>query len=98
MNNTPFETAYEELKALGLVLQKAPGQYRVNFRHGTKVTEFLTDDLEAALQQRREMAKHPTPPSEPPLGPMRPRSLRRAFMYSHNNRVAARRRKRKGQG
>ena len=94
MNNpTAFQTALDELKALGLVLQKAPGQYRVNFRNGTEATEYLTDDLESALAKGREMAAQPPPPPAPPLGPTGPRSSRRGVMYRHNRKIAARRRR-----
>jgi hypothetical protein len=91
MNSTPFQIACDELKALGLVLQQAPGHYRVNFRNGTEATEYLTDDLQAAIERGREMAAQPAPAQAPPLGPTGPRSSRRAFMYRHNKRIAARR-------
>lgn len=94
MNNpTAFQTASDELRALGLVLQKAPGQYRVNFRQGTETTEYLTDDLETALAQGRKMAAQPPPPAEPPLGPTGPRRSNRGKMYRHNRKIAARRRR-----
>jgi hypothetical protein len=91
MNTTPFQTACEKLKALGLVLQQAPGHYLVNFRNGTTDTEYQTENLDDALQRGKEMAAQPSPAREPPLGPTGPRSKTRAFMYSHNKRVAARR-------
>ncbi len=99
MNTTPFQIACEKLKALGLVLQQAPGHYRLNFRNGTTDTEYQTEDLDDALQRAREMAAQTPPAREPPIGPTGPRSKRRAFMYSHNKRVAARRtRKRSAKG
>jgi len=91
MNTTRFQIACEKLKALGLELQQAPGHYLVNFRNGTTATEYQTEDLEDALQRGCEMAAQTPPAREPPLGPTGPRSKRRAFMYSHNKRVAARR-------
>jgi len=97
MNTTPYEKAFAELRKLGLVLQQAPGHYRVNFRHGTAATEYQTEDLFDALKQGRAMALNPPPPPEPPPGPTKARSRRRAFMLSHNNRVEARRRKRRAQ-
>lgn len=95
MNTTLLEKISEELRALGLQLQQAPGHYRVNFRHGTTATEYQTEDLWDALEQGRAMAQNPPPPPEPPPGPTKARSRRRAFMLSHNNRVEARRRKRR---
>lgn len=93
MDSTPFQAAFDELKALGLVLCEEPGQYRVNFRNGTARTEYRTDDLQAAVAQGRKMATQPPPPTEPPLGPTGPRSTRRGFMYQHNRKLAARRRR-----
>jgi hypothetical protein len=95
MNTTPFQAAFDELKALGLILQQEPGQYRVNFHNGSARTEYRTDDLHAAVTQGRKMAAHPPPPAEPPLGPTGPRSTRRGFMYRHNRKLAARRRRKK---
>jgi hypothetical protein len=91
MNSTPFQTAFDELKALGLTLVQEPGQYRVNFRNGKAATEYATDDLQDAITQGREMAEQGPPPTELPLGPTGPRSTRRGFMYRHNRKLAARR-------
>src|SRR6185437_2784366 len=98
MNTTPYQKAFDELRALGLILQQAPGHYRVNFRNGSAATEYQTDDLLDALEQGRVMASNPSQPPEPPPGPTRARSRRRAFMLAHNNRVEARRRKRREKG
>ncbi len=99
MNTTPYQKAFDELRKLGLVLQQAPGHYRVNFRNGTIATEYQTEDLQDALQQGRVMAAQPPPLPDPPLGPTGPRSRRKAFMYAHNRRDAARRsRKRQAAG
>lgn len=95
MNTTPFDIAFNELRKLGLVLQQAPGHYRVNYRHGTTATEYQTEDLFDALEQGRAMALNPPPRPEPPPGPTKARSRRRAFMLAHNNRFEARRRKRR---
>jgi hypothetical protein len=85
-----FQTVADELRTLGLVLERAPGEYRVNFPHGTADTEYITDDLQDALDRGREMAKNPPPLPEVPLGPMG-RRTRRGDMYKHNRAVAARR-------
>lgn len=95
---TSYEKACHELRALGLVLQQAPGHYRVNFRNGTRATEYQTEDLGDALRQGRVMASDRPELPEPPLGPTGSRFRRRAFMIAHNNRIAARRRKRKLKG
>jgi len=91
MNSTPFQDAFDELKALGLILSQEPGQYRVNFRNGMARTEYTTDDLQDAITQGRKMGANPPPPTEPPLGPTGPRASRRGFMYRHNRKDAARR-------
>lgn len=93
MNSTPFQVAFAELKALGLILSQEPGQYRVNFRNATARTECTTDDLQAAIRRGREMAVQGPPQTEPPLGPTGPRSSHRGFMYRHNRKLAARRRR-----
>ena len=93
MNTTPFQIASAELRALGLVLQQAPGHYRVNFRNGRAETAYTTDDLQSAVTRGREMAASPPQSPEPPLGPTGPRSTRRGFMYRHNRNIAARRRR-----
>ena len=95
MKATPYQKAFDELRALGLVLQQAPGHYRVNFRHGTTATEYQTDDLFDAVEQGRIMALNPPPPPDPPPGRTRSRSPGKAVMFAHNNRVEARRMKRR---
>jgi hypothetical protein len=97
MNSTPFQAAFDELKALGLTLLQEPGQYRVNFRNGKALSEYTTDDLQDAITQGREMAEQGPPPTELPLGPTGPRFTRRGFMYRHNRKDAARRRRRQSQ-
>ena len=95
MKTTPLETISQELRALGLQLQHGGGEYRVNFRNASAATEYRTDDLFEALEQGRMMAANPHILPDPPLGPTGPRSRRKAFMYSHNKRIAARRGKRR---
>jgi hypothetical protein len=85
-----FQSACDELNKLGLELHRAPGEYRVNFPHGTPGTDYITDDLQDALTRGREMAERPPPFELPPLGPMG-RRTRRGDMYKHNRSVAARR-------
>jgi len=98
MKTTLFQTVSGELRALGLVIQQAPGYYSVNFRNGSEATEYQTENLDDALHRGKEMAAHSPPLPEPPLGPTGSRSRRRAIMIAHNNRIAARRRKKKAAG
>jgi hypothetical protein len=90
MTAAPFQTACHELKAIGIVLRKEPGLYRVNFRNGPAATEYVTDNLQDAIARGRDMAAQAPAPTAPPLGPMGPRS-RRGIMYRHNRKIAARR-------
>jgi hypothetical protein len=98
MTTAAFQAACDELRALGLLLRQSPGEYRVNFPHGTAATAYVTDDLQDALKRGREMAENPLPAPDAPLGPMG-RRTRRGDMYRHNRMVAAtRRRKRRRAG
>jgi hypothetical protein len=95
---TPFQIAYDELGALGLVLIQAPGEYRVNFHKGAEATEYRTDSLQDAVERGRVMALDPPPPPEPPIGPTGGGKSRRGQMYKHNRKLAARRRRRLEKG
>ena len=79
-------------------MKQAPGEYRVNFRNGRSATEYATDDLQDALQKGREMAAQPRPPSLPPLGQTGRRGTRRGQMYTHNKKIAAKRRRQAAKG
>jgi hypothetical protein len=97
MTEPAFRSAYRQLREIGVVISEAPGEYRVNFEHGNAATEFVSDDLQAAVDHGTNMAAgtHPSPPS-PPLGPLGPRSSRRSQMYRHNKAIAKARQKQKG--
>lgn len=90
---TLFKTARAELLSLGLVIEQAPGQYRVNFPDADETTAYVTDDLDDALNHGRAMASEPPPARLPPLGPTGPKASRRGVMYRHNRKLAAKRRK-----
>lgn len=92
MNDTPFQAACGALKKLGLSLRCGEGAYRVNYRGGSPVTEYVTDDLAEAVNHAREMAKEVPPLSDPPMGPTGGNASRRAIMYRHNRKLATRRR------
>lgn len=93
---TPFERARAELKALGVTLKQAPGEYHVGFSNGLIDIRYDAEDLDRAVAEGKLMAKHwvknATPP---PLGPMGAGSGRKAKMYRHNRKVAARQQKNK---
>lgn len=90
---TPFEQTFAELRKLGIILRAGAGEYRLNYQHGGPSTEIVVEELADAIQRGREMTEQ-TFEREAPLGPMGPRTARRTRMYSHNRKVAARRKKR----
>jgi hypothetical protein len=96
---TKFQEACATLRALGIVLEALPGEYRVNFKSGAAMTAYRTDDLDDALSVGLVMAKSPAAQTAPlpPLGPLGPRNSRRSEMYRHNKRLAARRAKKSKQ-
>jgi hypothetical protein len=51
-----FELAAAELRALGIILTRLPGEYRVNYRNGGGGTARLAEDLEQALVLGRALA------------------------------------------
>lgn len=85
-----FNAARDELKALGIVLSQAPGEYRVSFADAP-ASGYATENLDDALKHGRRMAETPPDPRPLPLGPTGPRSTRRGEMYKHNRKLAARR-------
>jgi hypothetical protein len=90
--STSLQEAVDRLRALGVALGIAPGEFVVNFGNGTPATEYRTDDLAAALEHGLEMGEAKGDP--PPLGPMGKGQIsKRARMYRHNRGIAARRRK-----
>jgi len=46
---TPFQTAADQVWALGQTLRRVPGGYIVNFRNGGASTEYQTEDLADAI-------------------------------------------------
>jgi len=90
---TPFQTAADQLWALGQTLRQVPGGYIVNFRNGGASTEYQTEDLGDAVSHARAVAADAPAPSLPPLGPTGSRPTRRGQMYKHNRKLAARRRR-----
>jgi hypothetical protein len=94
--STSFQEAADRLRALGVTLGIAPGEFIVNFRNGAPVTEYRTDDLADALEHGFQMGEAKAEP--PPLGPMGKGQIsKRARMYRHNRGIAARRRKTESQ-
>jgi len=87
-----FQWVAAELRPLGLEIQSAPGEYRVNYRQGGEATSYYTDDLADALATGRMMAEHAPAAPLPPLGPTGRRYSRRGTILLHNRKLAVRRR------
>lgn len=47
----------KEATAMGLVLTKTDGEYRINFKGGKEATAYYTDDLEDAMNTGKSMVK-----------------------------------------
>ena len=94
--STLFQEAAVRLRALGVILGIAPGEFVVNFHKGTPATEYRADNLDEAVEHGLEMGEAKADP--PPLGPMGKGQIsKRARMYRHNRGIAARRRKTESQ-
>ena len=85
-----FENARAELRQLGVTLEILPGEYRVSLAGVGEASAYYTDDLDDATRAGRAMAAN-KPQLLPPLGPTGRKNTRRAMMYRHNARLAARR-------
>ena len=93
-----FEIVAAELRALGITLQRLPGEYRVNFRNGGNATARMADDLDQALELGRVMAAdkaadQATTEKRPRRRwrrkRMTPKARRRRFILGHNRRLRA---------
>lgn len=90
---SPFELAAAELRALGIVLTRLPGEYRVNYRNGGDGTARLAEDLEQAVELGRALAADaPAPAARRGRRPLRmtPKAVRRRKIKAHNYRLRAR--------
>jgi hypothetical protein len=94
-----FELAYEELRALGIVLARLPGEYRVNVRNGSEKTARFADDLDEAVELGRAMAAEAVAASKPLRRKKRRRKIgtvKRAFARGGARRRRGPRRRREG--
>jgi hypothetical protein len=88
-----FELAAGELRALGIVLTRLPGEYRVNYRNGGDGTARLAEDT----SRRSSLAARSLPPrrrrpwrrGRRPLR-MTTKAVRRRKIKAHNYRLRAR--------
>jgi hypothetical protein len=92
---SPFDLAATELRALGIVLTRLPGEYRINYRNGGDGTARLAEDLEQAVELGRALAAD-APSTAVRCGrrrrPLRmtPKAVRRRVIKQHNRRLRAR--------
>jgi hypothetical protein len=83
------------LRALGIVLTRLPGEYRVNYRNGGDGAARLAENLDQAVELGRALAA--AAPATPvrkgrrrrPLR-MTPKAVRRRIIRQHNRRLRAR--------
>lgn len=88
-----FDEACAELRASGISLKRAPGEYIVS-RAKSMGASTAFESLDDAIQHGRALAaQNDSLRDLPPLGPTGKKS-RRAQMYRHNRRVAAKQKKR----
>lgn len=87
-----FEEAKAELRRFGMTLTIALGEYCVNYEGGTEATAYYTTDLDDALTTGRAMSQA-AHKAKPPLGPTGRRMSRKAMMFKHNRKIAAKRRR-----
>jgi hypothetical protein len=89
----------DELRARGVLITNRGGEWGVNVRGGTQVTEYLTDDLQEAFDHGRAMAAEqmtsPAPVQPPAIRrkwrkPMSASAQRRRMIRAHNHRMRAR--------
>jgi hypothetical protein len=103
-----YEAVAAELRRLGLTIRSPPGEYCVNFRHGSDKTARTSETLDEALEIGRAMAAEAaakrTTAKRPPRRKrwrkrMTPKARRRRFIRAHNRRVRAKaRRKQRDEG
>jgi hypothetical protein len=84
-----FELAARELRALGIVMTRLPGEYRVNFRTGTDATARTVETLDQALELGRTTAADAPAPPSPAHGKrgrrprrMTPKAIRRRMIHA----------------
>ena len=94
-----YEFLATELRALGLIIRRLPGEYCVNFRNGGDAPARFADDLDQAFElgcaMAAERAADPSTTKKPPRRgwrrkKMTPKARRRRFILGHNRRLRAR--------
>jgi len=87
----------DELRAHGILITWAAGEWRVNFRGGSDATAYVTDDLQDAFDHGRAMVIAGQPAMAEPVKhgyswrrPRTAKASRRAFIRAHNRRRRSR--------
>jgi hypothetical protein len=89
-----LELAIREIEQLGLHLTCLPGEYCVNYHHGSEATARFAETLEAALSAAHSMIDNAPAETEKASAPCRPhlltaKAIRRCKILSHNHRARA---------
>jgi hypothetical protein len=78
----------ERLAAFGVLIERRPGEFRVNYRGGKETTARYADSFAEAVAAGFQMAAERPEPPTPTARPRR--ASRRAFVRRHNRRWGAR--------
>lgn len=97
---TTFDSVAAEVRKLGLIIRRLPGEYLINFRDSSEKTARFAEDLDQALEIGRTMATEAaadrTATKRLPRRrgrwrkQMTPKARRRRFVRAHNRRVRSR--------
>jgi hypothetical protein len=94
---TPFDTERSRLRRLGVVLERLPGEYKVNWQGGKEADWCYFEELGGAAARGAEMALER--PLQPPVAGRRrrkgkpvyrsPKAYLKAMRKAHNRRLWA---------
>ncbi|MBV9826040.1 MAG: hypothetical protein JO001_10220 [Alphaproteobacteria bacterium] len=89
MSDTPsaFDQAVAALARLGIMLQRQPGEYSINYRNGSDAMAERTDALDQAIEIGRSMAaarKPLKPAARRRYRPRTPKAYNRWLRKKHN--------------
>jgi hypothetical protein len=94
---SPFQIATAELRALGIIITRQPGEYSVNFLNGKSDTAASRETLDEAIALGRDMAKQAPAAATKAANyrpkrrlSMRPKAVIKRRIKAHNRRLRAR--------
>jgi hypothetical protein len=86
----PFDLAAAELRKLGVILTRLPGEYRVNFPNADQATARTFETLDEVVAEGRAMAAERGGANATSGGPRRRRRTRRMTPKAFNRRLRMR--------